>query len=71
MSNIINFTEYTKNDIDPNKVLEGAKDALTEVLVLGNREDGSYYCAASTSDIGKLIHAVELFKFKLMRGDFN
>lgn len=71
MSNIINFTGYTTNDIDPNNVLDGAKDKCNQLLVLGRCNDGDFYCAASTANVGELLRMVELFKFKLMRGDFD
>lgn len=71
MSNIINFTEYTTNDIDPNNVLDGAKDQCKKVIVLGNCADGDFYCASSTANKGDLLHMIETFKFKLIRGDFD
>ncbi len=71
MSNVIPIGGYTRLDIDPDKVLDGAKENLETVLVLGDCEDGEFYCAASTSDKNKLLFMIELFKFKLMRGDFN
>ncbi|MDD5084232.1 MAG: hypothetical protein PHT88_04895 [Candidatus Moranbacteria bacterium] len=71
MSNVVNLHEYTRLAIDPDNVLEGAKGELAEVLVIGHCKDGSDWFAASTSDGGKLLWLLELFKHKLMRGDFG
>jgi len=71
MTNIIKFTGYTTNDIEPNNVLNGALDKLDKCLVLGHCDDGDFYCASSTSNVGELLRIVEIFKFKLIRGDFD
>lgn len=72
MSNVIQGHFYTRLDIDPNKVLDGAKDKLSNVLVIGYEKDSDeIYFAASTSKTAELIFMLEKFKFKVLRGDFN
>ena len=71
MTNVVQFKGYTTLDIEPNNVLEAAKDQCKHVLVLGFYDDGLPYVASSTPDVGKMLRMIELFKFKLMRGDFD
>lgn len=71
MTNVIPFNAYTRNDIDPDQVLEGAKGQLKQVLILGVCEDGDLYAAASTADKGKLLYAAKVFEMKLLTGDFD
>lgn len=71
MSNVINFPGKPTDDIDPNNVLEGAKDQCQKVLVLGFDEDDLLYVAASFANVGELLRIVEIFKMKLIRGDFE
>ncbi|MDD1627777.1 MAG: hypothetical protein LUQ26_09945 [Methylococcaceae bacterium] len=71
MSNVIPIGGYTRLDIDPEGVIEGAKDKLTSVLVLGYEEDGSLYAAASTADTGHLLLLMERFKFSILNGDYG
>ena len=54
MSNVLQFNGETTNDIAPNKILEGAKDKLDEVVVCGIGKDNKLYIASSTSDIAKV-----------------
>lgn len=70
-SNVVPFTGKTTLDIDPDGVLEGAKGELEQVLVLGFDEDGEYYFASSTSNIGTLLRLIETFKFDLLSGEFG
>jgi hypothetical protein len=68
--NVINFPGYTKLDIDPDGVLEGAKGKLDTVLVLGTCHNGDDWLAASTSNPADLLMLVEQFKFRLLNGEF-
>ena len=70
MSNVIKGNFFTRNGIEPDKVLDAAKGKLSEVLVIGYEGDGIYF-ASSTSDTSELLFLLEKFKFKVMRGDFN
>lgn len=69
--NIVNFPGYTSLDIDPDRVLDGAKGELEQVMVLGYDQSGDLYVSSSTADVGILLRLVETFKFKLLNGDFN
>lgn len=72
MSNVIPIGGYTRLDIDPDKVLDGAKDKLSSVLVIGYENDtGETYFASSTSNTAELLFMLEKFKFQVLRGDFN
>lgn len=70
MSNVIPGNFRTRLDINPDDVLEGAKGHVDKVLILGTCEEGNYV-AASTGDKGTLLFMIELFKTKLLNGDFD
>jgi hypothetical protein len=71
MSNVIEGNFYTRLDIDPDKVLEKAKGKLDKVLVIGTSPDGDDYVSASTGKKGDLLLMIELFKAKLINGDYD
>lgn len=64
--NVIEFrapkTNGTDEDLDPNIILEGAKDVLTSVLLVGYTKDGSLYLALSQGDAGDNLVLVEAAK---------
>ena len=66
MTNIVDFDGLTKMDIDPNKVLEGAKDNLDCVVTIGWDKDDCLYIASSTSRIAGILLLLERAKFDLM-----
>lgn len=70
LDNVIPMGGYTKLNIDPNGVLNGAVDKLDFVFIAGIDKNGDHYFAASGSDINETLWLIEKFKFKLMRGDF-
>lgn len=51
MGKIIEFTGNTLVDIEPDKILSGAKGKLKKVIIVGYDEDG-LYVASSSCDIG-------------------
>ena len=71
MTNIYKFTGETRNDINPDDVLDGAKGQCENVLIVGNDSEGNLYVAASTAKVSELLRLIETFKFKLLNGDFN
>jgi hypothetical protein len=71
INNVIEGNFYTRLDIDPDKVLDKAKGKLDKVLVIGVCTDGDDYCAASTGKKGDLLLMIELFKAKLINGDYD
>ena len=68
MTNVVNFGGYTRLDIDPDSVLEGAKGKLSKVLVIGCEED-DLYMATSTTSKPEILYLIEQLKFKLLNGD--
>lgn len=52
---VIRFPGATKHDLDPNLVLEGAHDELTEVLVLGWHNDESFWFGGSDADLARAL----------------
>lgn len=69
---IINFGGTTKGHIPPEKVIEAASAAnLVSVLILGQREDGEFYAASSEGRDPWLISICEVFKHKLLSGQFE
>jgi hypothetical protein len=64
---IIEFPGATFLDLEPERVLDGAKDRLESVLVIGFDKDGQLYMAGSESDAGAMLLLLELAKARLMR----
>ena len=58
MSNVSPIGGFTKLPIDPNNVLNSAIDKLDFVFLAG-------------IDINETLWLIEMFKFKLMNGDFG
>lgn len=72
MSEVGNFEGITKLDIPAERVLTGAAKAeINPVLVLGYDADGELYAAASTGDQAQIVHLMELFKHRLLAGEFK
>ena len=72
MSKVIPFSGTTRNDISPEKVLDGAKDQkFKNILIIGLCDDNDHYCAASTAKKGDLLWLIEVFKAKLISGQFD
>lgn len=74
MSNVIQIGGYTKLPIDPNKVLDAAKDRLDFVFVAGHDNEGNEYFACSNGkeeDIDKILYLIGRFQFKLFNGEFK
>ena len=67
MSKIIDFPGITRLDSDPARVLEHAMEAgLTDVVVIGFKEDGSEYFRSSLADGGDVLWHLERAKHKLI-----
>lgn len=72
MSNVIQMSGYTRLDVDPDKVLDGAKDQLSSVLVIGYEHDGGgLYLAASSGKKSEILLMLERVKFNLLNGDYD
>ena len=67
MAKIIEFNGITKLDIPPERVLEKAKEAgLEGVVILGFDKNGEYYGASSYADGGTVLWLMELTRKKLL-----
>jgi hypothetical protein len=65
--NIVDFPGGTLLDLPTEKVLSGAIDAsLTDVVVVGVKEDGSTYLAFSTSDLYQILWFLENAKMDVL-----
>lgn len=63
---IFEFNGITKLDLDPNRVLESAKDKLEGVIVIGFDKEGEFYGASSYADGGTVLWALEILKKRLL-----
>lgn len=66
MTNVIPFNGVTRLDLDPERVLESARDQLTGVVIMGYTRDGSEYFASSYADGGDVLWLLERLKLKLL-----
>lgn len=69
MAQVIAFHGWTKLPIPVERVLDGAK-ACESVLVLGWDAEGELYAAGSQGDARELLWLIEMFKQKLLQGDY-
>ena len=70
MSNVIELGGYTKLDIEPDKVLNGALGKLDQVLVLGVAKDGEFYTASSSGKLERATFMAAKFIHKVHAGDY-
>lgn len=68
MGEVIYWNGPEGQQIDPNVVLERARDKCIEVLVIGFEEDGSLYFSGSTGEAGQILTLLELAKRRLLEG---
>ena len=68
-NNVVPLFAYTTMNIDPDKVLEGAKGKLKDVIVIGDM-GAEYWFASSTSNKGDMLLLLEEFKQRILNGDF-
>lgn len=65
---VLKFTGVTKLDLDPERLLESAKDAgLAEVVICGVDQNGNEYFASSVADAGTVGWHLDRAKWNLMR----
>lgn len=70
MNNIVEFPGQTKLDIDPDKILEKAKDKLEQVIVVGVMKDTQeLYIATSTGEVATNYYNLALAQQVLMELD--
>lgn len=72
MGELVEFNGETTLDIPPEKVLAAAASAnLKGALVIGEAPDGELYVASSYGDQTQTLWLIELFKHKLLSGEFG
>lgn len=65
---VLPFTGITTLDTDPQRVLDGARDAkLTEIVICGVDADGNEYFASSMADGAAAGWHLDRAKWRLMR----
>ena len=66
--NIVEFTGAFYGHIEPNRILESAKDEeLAEAVVIGENVDGTIYIAFSSELVTEVIALLERAKYRLIR----
>jgi len=72
MSEVVKFYPADASK-DPDNVLELAAGQFSEVLIIGWDKDGGFDARSSNGlkDGGDILWLVEIFKAKLMNGDFS
>lgn len=64
---VINFPGVTRLNLPPDRLLEGAKGQLEQVIVIGYDLDGQEYFASSHADGGDVLWLLERCKLHLLR----
>lgn len=69
MGKVISLETATAVEISPDRVLQGAVNAnLTEVVVIGQKPDGTVYFAMSTAEVPDVNWMLDCAKRLLMDG---
>lgn len=55
-SNVVSFPGLNYGPIEPDKILEGNKGLLKEVVVVGWDKDGEFVLGSSDADIRNVLH---------------
>ena len=72
MSDVVDLNCCTRLDIEIKKVIDGLDpDNFNHILILGWDKDDTLYSASNTSDVGEMLHLLELFKHKLLAGHYG
>lgn len=67
MGDVVILNTITKLDVPPERILDGAKNAeLEHVVVIGFTKGGEYYGASSYADGGDVLWLMELTRDKLL-----
>ncbi|MCK5750946.1 MAG: hypothetical protein KAH44_32315 [Oricola sp.] len=66
-SNVVTFTGVTKNDFEPDYVLNAAVGRLDQVVIVGRTVDGDEYFASSHADGGIALWHLERARHRLMQ----
>jgi hypothetical protein len=69
MDNVILLSDYTTDEVHPNKVLMGAINAVMDVvIVIGYTKDGVEYFASSTGNHETTNWLLDVGKMRLIKG---
>ena len=72
MGDVTDIGCYTTLDIEVKKVIDALNpDDFNHILVLGWDKEDALYSASDTSDVGEILHLLELFKHKLLAGHYG
>lgn len=66
MSNVIELPVYTKLDLTPDRVLDGNKGSLTEVVLMGYDKDGEFVFCSNKADARDVLWMLEKAKSILL-----
>ena len=69
MGDVITLGNVTKLDLPVDRVLEGAKDQLEGVVLLGYDKEGEFYFASTYADGGNVLWLLESMKKQLLNID--
>lgn len=69
--NVIDLGVITTLDLNPDRVLEAAKERLEYVVIVGFDKDGDFYFASSRSDGGDCIWVLEMAKKQLLEVELD
>ena len=70
MGEVVILNTITKLDIPPERILDAAKKAdLESVVILGYTKEGKYYGASSLADGGDVLWLMEITRDKLLNWD--
>ena len=66
--NVVNFPGITTLDMDPERILEGARKAnLSDIVILGYDQAGDEWFASSVADGAEVLWLLERLKLQLLR----
>lgn len=66
MGDLVDFDGFTKLDINPDKILDSAKDKLDSGIVIGWDKDDEFYIALSITKKSEIIYLLELAKQEIL-----
>lgn len=65
--NVLHFSGKTTVDLEPDILLDAAKEILDSVIIIGKLHDGNMYWATSNANIDHMILELEKLKYELMK----
>lgn len=71
MGKLLPFSAPTQGRVAVEKVTTAAAQVCEDVLILGFDAEGELYCAASTGDKPTVVYLMELFKARLLAGEYG